>query len=328
MRKWFIIAAAAFQGLVLAYMAGEREVVVLTGRIVYLRTAPIDPRDIFRGDFVRLNYEISTIPRRLLRGGLAGAKESYLRKKGLRVYTALKAGEGGSAEALYVTDRRPRDDFFIRGHLRYRWDNTVRVRYGIETYFVEQGRGLELERGRRREGIQVPLEMEVAVASNGLAVLKSHRWSALGIGLELVRGTDRSARAVKLRLLNASEKPLAIVDLPGTHCFSLEPVSSRRTEKLRWAGADVPRPVVSGDHVRVLQPGEIHSVRIDFTDSSWYVARGGALARPIYELDRSAMFRLVYRPPTKKASEHLEQAELVWHGHLPSRAFNGRGWVD
>lgn len=328
MRKWFIIAAAAFQGLVLAYMAGERELVVLTGRTVHLRTAPIDPRDIFRGDFVRLNYEISTIPRRLLRGGLANAKESYLKKKGLRVYTALKAGEGGSAEALYVTDRRPTDDFFIRGHLLYGWDGSVRVRYGIETYFVEQGKGLELERGRRREGIQVPLEMEVAVASKGLAVLKSHRWSALGIGLELVRGADRNARAVKLRLLNASEKPLAIVDLPGTHCFSLEPVSVRHTDNLRWVGADVPQPVVSDDHVRVLQPGEVHPVGIDLTDSSWYVTRGGGPALPVYGRDRSTRFRLVYRPPTKKASEHLEQAELVWHGHLPSRAFTGRGWVD
>jgi hypothetical protein len=246
----------------------------------------------------------------------------------LRVYTALKAGEGRSAEALYVTDRRPTDDFFIRGRLEYGWGDAVRIRYGIETYFVEQGKGLELERGRRRERIQVPLEMEVAVASKGLAVLKSHRWSPLGIGLEFVREPDRNARAMKLKLLNASEGPLAVVDLPGAHCFSLEPVSSWHTEELRWVGSDVPRPAVSDDHVRVLQPGEVHSVHIDLTNASWHVAFGGRPARPVYSLDGNARFRLVYRPPTKKASEHLEQAELVWHGHLPSRAFSGRGWID
>jgi uncharacterized membrane-anchored protein len=46
-------------------MAAEREYIVLTGKTVYLRTAPIDPNDPFRGQFVRLNYEISTIPKDL-----------------------------------------------------------------------------------------------------------------------------------------------------------------------------------------------------------------------------------------------------------------------
>jgi hypothetical protein len=35
--------------------------ILKTGKVIHLRTAPIDPRDIFRGDYVRLNYEISRI---------------------------------------------------------------------------------------------------------------------------------------------------------------------------------------------------------------------------------------------------------------------------
>ena len=44
---------AALQIVLLAFMAGEREWVARTGTPVVLRTAPIDPRDPMRGDYVR-----------------------------------------------------------------------------------------------------------------------------------------------------------------------------------------------------------------------------------------------------------------------------------
>ena len=59
MRKAFILAAIILQVMVLAYMAGEREYILKNGKLIHLRTAPVDPRDLFRGDYVRLNYEIS-----------------------------------------------------------------------------------------------------------------------------------------------------------------------------------------------------------------------------------------------------------------------------
>jgi len=62
MRTKLIIAAILIQFLVLGWMACEREWIVRNGPTVWLRTAPIDPRDLFRGDYVTLGYEISTIP--------------------------------------------------------------------------------------------------------------------------------------------------------------------------------------------------------------------------------------------------------------------------
>ena len=69
MRAKLTIAIAALQLVVLAYMAGEREWVVRTGRTIYLRTAPLDPRDAMRGDYVSLSYDISRVPRDLRLGG-------------------------------------------------------------------------------------------------------------------------------------------------------------------------------------------------------------------------------------------------------------------
>ena len=62
MRGKLILIAVLVQVLILGWMAGEREWIVRTAPTVWLRTAPVDPRDLFRGDYVTLGYEISTIP--------------------------------------------------------------------------------------------------------------------------------------------------------------------------------------------------------------------------------------------------------------------------
>ena len=68
MRRLFIVLCIAAQILVLGVMAGKREFILATGERVFLRTAPIDPRDPFRGDFVRLRYDISTVAPGKIRG--------------------------------------------------------------------------------------------------------------------------------------------------------------------------------------------------------------------------------------------------------------------
>jgi uncharacterized membrane-anchored protein len=85
MRPWMPIIAAALQLLVLGYMAGEREAVAVHGTRVWLRTVPVDPRDLFRGDYVRLRYEASTVPRERW----AGTLPQTLAKRGDRVYALL-----------------------------------------------------------------------------------------------------------------------------------------------------------------------------------------------------------------------------------------------
>ena len=173
MKKIILVwVCVGFQVLILTWMAAQREYVLLTGRTVYLRTAPVDPRDIFRGDYVVLNYEISRIPR----GKVKGDWDKI--RRGDKIYVVLKQHPDGLAELDYATTRKPKSGLFIRGRVRYKWrGGEIRVRYSIEAYFVEQDKGLELERGRRREGVRIPLEMEVALGRNGLAVLKGRRRS-------------------------------------------------------------------------------------------------------------------------------------------------------
>jgi len=343
MRRTFAILGVFLQVALLAYMAADREWLIHRGRTLYLRTMPVDPRDPFRGDYVRLDYEISWLDSRLWRDGLKAAPspedvQRPDRGKGRQVFLGLSVDESGVAEPEYVTDRRPAEGLFLKGRTDSTWANALQVHYGLEAYFMEQGKGLDLERGRTRpDRIRIPLEMETAVGSSGASVLKGHRWCALGIGLEIETERDEAVRgmrprAAKLSLYNASDRPLSMVDLPGGRSFSLEPDNrwSSGGPLWRWVGEDAPRQAaVRDEDVRSLPPGGAHTVIIPFSDPAWFVTRDGVAARSLSEQGRdwSVRFRFVYRPPGQGECAGLKNADQVWHGRLLSSAFSG-GSVD
>ena len=64
-----VIVALAQTG-VLAGMVVDRVRLLKTGREITLPIVPVDPRDLFRGQYVRLGYDISRIPVNLLEGPL------------------------------------------------------------------------------------------------------------------------------------------------------------------------------------------------------------------------------------------------------------------
>ncbi|MBU4199599.1 MAG: GDYXXLXY domain-containing protein [Verrucomicrobia bacterium] len=343
MKTWIVIGGAALQCLVLAYMATERELIFRTGRTIYLRTAPIDPRDAFRGDFVRLDYEIGHATTNQSRDGLRSQKQDGSTRKDIKVYAALKM-HGDLASLDYVSDRKPADaEVVLRGRAGQGGAN-LSIRYGLEAYFVEQGKGLDLERGRSEGEIQIPLEMEVAVSGNGKSVLKGHRWSPIGIGLAIENDeqtatnnlsnrtvTNRVVVAATLTLMNASSNAIAVVDLPQGKSIDLGPDTIRGWSRNNWAwtSADQQRPAPTDADVHVLKPGEKYSIRIDLRDPQWFVRQGKEPPRAITGLGEwSDQFRLFYRPPAREECRQLQHANLIWHGNLPSRAFNGGGRVD
>jgi len=336
MRKAFIVLTILLQILVLGFMAGEREHILRNGRIIYLRTAPIDPRDLFRGDYVRLNYEISNISAHRL------PQDDFTRlSKGQKVYVSLKESTNGLYEFENIGIEEPERGIYLAGRSLYDYRHhklvqPLRLNYGIEAYFVRQGKGLEIEKRRgSRNKIQIPLEMQIAVGANGKSVIKGHRWSPIGVGLQVLRSpppdnrrsTEPLSAKVALTLANASDAPLAIVTLPDNCSFSLETSQTARTQ---WTVATSPcRPRQPNDeHVLVLQPREEKIFEFDFSDERWLVRSETSQPLEIGTLDWSEQFRLIYRPPDRAASAHLKNRDLIWHGYLPSRAFHGRGRID
>jgi uncharacterized membrane-anchored protein len=336
MKKSFVILAVILQIIVLVYMAGEREIILRQGKIIHLRTAPIDPRDVFRGDYVRLNYDISRIPLAAIKD-TEGLEEL---KKGQKIYVSLKEGSNGLYEMTGADLRRPKDGLFLTGRSVYPHrlssvTNPLWINYGIEAYFVEQGRGRDIEKQQgNRTGIQIPLEMEIAVSSEGEAVIRGFRWSPLGIGLQVLRNPQNNQQndapprsaTVQLTLTNATNNPIAIVNLPDYCSFLLEPVP---WAKKQWVPAHDPCVDIfpSDFDVLKLAPKQQRRFVFDFSTDRWLVEADDKIQQ-IGSLEFTEQFRLVYRPPDEAATEHLRQKDIIWHGYLPSRVFHGRGQVD
>ncbi len=346
MRVPWAIAAVGAQVLVLTYIAGQREWILHTGRTVWLRTAPVDPRDAMRGDYVRLDYEISRVDRSLWRDGLAQTAAAAGETKGERpVYATLRLDANGIAEVASLSDRRPGGGLFLRGRLRQPWD-WDRVHYGLEAFFMEQGKAKELEDQRWQERRGLPLNMEVAVSPGGIGVLKGYRWESLAITVEFdtMRRTNRPAGlaqpqsvvlGARVTLKNHGPEPVAIVDLPEGRSFGLVCDARWAAAAYRWPGATNAGPAPEPRDVQVLGPGQSHTVHLDLTRPDWFVVdirtnAANRLPTPLQQLagDWNSGFRLEYRPPSAERCAKLPEAKRIWHGRLRSRWFNPLGNVD
>jgi len=343
MKSVAIAAVALLQVAVLAYMAGEREWIVRRGATVYVRTAPIDPRDPMRGDYLALNYAISTVSRADCAGGLATAMAHTNRvPRGTVVYAVLNTNEG-VARLVALTDQRPPGGLFLRGHVdHHNPPSDINVRYGIEAYFTQQHTARTLEAARVRDGIQIPLDIELAVSTRGTAVMKNHRWAPLGIGLDIIADATHThaasarRRAVALiRIMNASTTEVALVNLPGGRSFALHSVSLGDDNPWRWVSADAAVPAPQAGDVVVLAPGQVHTNQILFSDPYWFVIntatnRRDAAAKALNhdDLQWGNMFRFEYRAPAPDACTGLPHHQLIWHGRLPTRAFSSSEWMD
>jgi len=166
-RKILKITVAA-QLVILVGMIGLRAAPLVTGQTVLVRVEPVDPRDLFRGDYVILSYPFSRMPEGRLEG-MTEAEQSrgtYNKKlQGRTIYLTLVPDSNGvHHRAEKFTLVKPEDGLFLKGQM----ERYGRVKFGIESYYVQEGTGLKYEQAIRSRN----LTAELAVASNGQAVLK------------------------------------------------------------------------------------------------------------------------------------------------------------
>lgn len=159
--KWALAIAIAFQFLVLTGMYAKAHMPLWTGEEVRLKTIPVDPRSLFRGNYARLNYEISTVNASQL------LKEHQLRK-GEKVYVSLVKNAHGLYEEGEPNIEKPDTGIFIAGRVTRIYSNRLRIKYGIEAYFAPKEEALRLERELRQSAVAV-----LMISPSGKAVLKS-----------------------------------------------------------------------------------------------------------------------------------------------------------
>jgi len=164
-----LAVVALAQTAVLAGMVADRTQLLRAGREIVLPVVPVDPRDLFRGEYVRLGYDIGRVPTRLLDGPAPARNAAF--------YVVLERKADGAWSPVKVSAAMPAETSPERIVLKGRtmhggpFDDgggTAWVRYGIESYFVPEGRGLELEKLARDRRISTL----VAVDSGGNAAIK------------------------------------------------------------------------------------------------------------------------------------------------------------
>ncbi len=132
-----------------------------SGNVVLLETMPVDPRDLLRGDYVILNYKISTIPTTLFRGTNDG-----LPPEGTAVYVGLvKRGQFHEVSRAAVKPFSPeKDEVVMKGTVQPSWNgqSSIRLIYGLERYYVAEGTG----------NPQGKLTVQVAVPKSGQGLIK------------------------------------------------------------------------------------------------------------------------------------------------------------
>lgn len=159
-KKSFLIIGI-FWLILIGGFIGLKEYTLQTGEEIFLKIIPVDPRDMFRGDYVVLRYDISTID-----AGISGMKDSDF-TVGEKVFVSMKVDKEKTGSATGISKQTPKNGVFIKGTIKNISANKLTIEYGIESYFVPEGKGREIE---RQSSV---LNAKVAVDGSGNAVIKS-----------------------------------------------------------------------------------------------------------------------------------------------------------
>lgn len=190
-RNWLIagIAVAAFQTAAIGWMVWDRIQLLRTGREVVLPIVPVDPRSLFRGDYVILSYDAQNVPGQFVTDELKKARPAVF------YVTWEKRGDAWQPAGITTEVLPPAADrLSVKARTRHGWWTTrpprpvppatvgavapaspvsqpepvLLVRYGIESYFVAEGKGRGLEKTARER----KLAAVIAVDARGNAAIK------------------------------------------------------------------------------------------------------------------------------------------------------------
>lgn len=151
---WLVVL---LQLIFLGGLIGYKQYAILAGEKIILKVAPVDPRSLFQGDYARLNYEINRLD--LSKIEVEGEKNFRGDEK---VYVELEKGDKYFSPRK-VSREKPKTKYFIRGIAQNFSGNSLQVMYGIETYFMPEGKARDFEnvaRGGRGADILIGVSVD------------------------------------------------------------------------------------------------------------------------------------------------------------------------
>ncbi|WP_103593341.1 GDYXXLXY domain-containing protein [Campylobacter concisus] len=165
-----LIVAVIFQISLIGIMLGYALMPLYFGQEVRVRVNLYDPRDLFRGNYVDLNYEFSNFHSRNFDEN--DKDDRYIDKydervrDGARVYAVLKPDVNGTYSFAKFSISKPDNGVFLAG----RYDGYSLVKYGIEQFYMSPDSAANTENEMREEDVHAYAVL--MVMDNGKARLK------------------------------------------------------------------------------------------------------------------------------------------------------------
>jgi uncharacterized membrane-anchored protein len=149
-RRFLLLAVVLAQLAVPLGLAGLAATDLSFGREIRLKAEPVDPIDIFRGNYVALRYEISLVP------------VNFDVDRRDRICISLFEASDNRWQGGFGKKSMPESGPAICGRARRdaRAGERVPVDYGIETYFASEERAKELERSIGEGQLYVVIDLD------------------------------------------------------------------------------------------------------------------------------------------------------------------------
>jgi uncharacterized membrane-anchored protein len=175
MKRWFYLIVI-LQLLFLIAEAGTKQLEISRGQVVTLKVVPVDPRSLFMGHYMALDYDISNL--NLAKIPHEGALAAY-DKYDTKVYVELIPQKPWAvAKAIRLTPPPPEENkLYLQARVRYGFTpgdkSMLAVEYGLEQYFIPETKQEEVNRMQRNPRGKTPqITAEISVTKKGQGYIK------------------------------------------------------------------------------------------------------------------------------------------------------------
>jgi uncharacterized membrane-anchored protein len=163
-QKIYFLVIVMAQVVLIFVMFSFYQTILNSGTEIWLKTRPVDPRDIFRGDYIQLDYEINHV----------NDVPDYLNlQSGDIVFVpTYPSGKFTSVQAYNISKESCQNYFFcIKGKVvnvnsgNYDTVKNIDVDYGINQYFIKEGTGQNIDQASI-------YEVKTVVDKNSIPLIK------------------------------------------------------------------------------------------------------------------------------------------------------------
>ena len=165
MKTWLIGFTFFIQALVISSIFYNAQYPLWYGKEVRFETEPVDPRDLFLGNYASLRLPIHSFP-------ISNREPLDDFRPGDSAYVVLKQ-DGAVWKPVDAFKRCPADAQCIRGRVQYRYQQRIELIYGLESFYASPERAMEIESQTRSRNTPSRAQLVVMIASNGQARIKA-----------------------------------------------------------------------------------------------------------------------------------------------------------